>query len=316
MIRTVVILVNYNVIDDTMECIRSLKKLVDPPKIIVVDNASSEYGVERIPDYYPDVKVIYSETNIGFGRGNNLGIKWALKNTQCKFIFILNNDTIVESNTLPVLEKTMDNHPNTGIVAPKIVMMDNPDLLWYGGGEVDCIKGCAKIPGFMGSSNTNLSNTSRYVDFASGCAMLVRRKVFTQLGGFDPRFFMYEEDIDFCLRVLSSGWKIKYVSESIVNHKAQGSQRSSDDKYIRVHDIRNPYLPFFMYHFTKNRLLTMSNHAKGINAVVFWLMFPVYWFLKSVKHLLFGRWDVVTATFRGLQDYHKTKKKPFINELD
>lgn len=309
MIRTVVILVNYNGLKDTEKCVESLLNTSIHPKIVIVDNASREAGIENIEKIHPEITILYSRENLGFGRGNNLGIKWALINTQCEYVFILNNDTIVESNTLPVLEKTMHNHPNIGIVAPKIVMMGNPDILWYGGGDIDWWRGSARIPGYMGPTDSSIALTARKVTFASGCAMLVKRELFESIGGFDKRYFMYVEDVDFSLRALKNGWEIRYVPDSLVHHKGQGSNRIDDGPFVPLLDSKNPKMEFFIYHSVKNRLMNIWDNASTLDSIKFFTVFPVYITVLILRCLLKGKIVAMFKTMSAIRDFSKIRNQ-------
>lgn len=315
MTRTTVILVNFNNAGDTAKCIKSLLHSQVKPRLVIVDNASVEPGLEEALVSYPSAKVIYSHTNIGFGRGNNVGIVWALSNTECEFVFILNNDALVKPETISVLENALDTYPEVGIVCPRIVMMEDPNTLWYGGGEINWCKGSAQIPGYRGSADSKQALAARNVSFASGCAMLIRRTVLRRVGGFDPRFFMYEEDLELCLRVIAAGSRVRYVPEAIVMHKGQGSQRKDGQEFLPIQHPRNPRLPFFMYHVTKNKLLLMTTHAKGWRAVQFWSIFPIFWTIKCLQFFLYDRWDAVTAVIQGIKDFYHNRNKPFTCEL-
>ncbi len=303
MSRTSVVIVNYNGAADTAECLESLMKSQESTLLVVVDNASTTDGVEYAVAPYHDVKLICSPTNLGFGRGNNLGIGWALSHTGCEFIFLLNNDATVKPDTLIELQDVLDHHPEAGMAAPRIVMAEEPDILWYGGGEVDWRKGAARVPGYLEPANADTAMSARDVSFASGCAMLIRRSVLEQVGGFDPRFFMYEEDLDLCLRVQEWGWTIRYVPEAVVLHKVQGSQRKEGEGFLPIQHPRNPRLPFLMRHITKNRLLTMAAHARGSNAVRFWSFFPLFWTAKCLQFALHRRWDAIYAVARGVAEF-------------
>ena len=310
MSRTVVIVVNYNNDQDTTQCVNSLQNSQKRPVVVAVDNASTIGDIEAAVGTYPDSKLIYSPTNLGFGRGNNLGIRWALSHTDCEFIFLLNNDAMVEPDTITKLETALDDHPEAGVASPRIVMAEEPDMLWYGGGEVAWRKGSARVPGYLGPADATLALSARNVSFASGCAMLVRRSVLQEAGGFDPRFFMYEEDLELCLRVQEMGWTIRYVPEALVLHKVQGTQRKRGEGFLPLQHPHNPQLPFLMRHITKNRLLTMTAHARGRDAVRFWTFFPAFWAAKCLQFALHGRWDAVYAVAKGVVEFWSNRGKP------
>lgn len=309
MSRTAVVIVNYNGAEDTAQCVESLLESRELPALVVVDNASTVGGVEEAVASYTAVKLIHSPENLGFGCGNNMGIKWVLSDTDCEFIFLLNNDAMVESDTILMLEAALDEHPGAGVATPRIVMAEEPDVLWYGGGEVDWRKGSARVPGYLGLADASLALSARDVSFASGCAMLIRRSVLEKVGGFDPRFFMYEEDLDLCLRVQEMGWTIRYVPDALVLHKVQGTQRGQGEGFLPLQHPRNPQLPFLMRHITKNRLLTMTAHAKGSNAFRFWSSFPFFWAAKCLQFALHGRWDAVYAVVRGIVEFWSKCRK-------
>ena len=298
------ILVNYNNHDDTLKCLGSITEAGYGRNVIVVDNKSTVPGTDEIKKIYPDTVVIKNEENVGFGRANNIGIDWALKNTECEYIFILNNDTSINKTTIPLLQKAFAGNKKIAIAVPKIVMMDDPELLWYGGGEIDWKKCSAKVPGYLGVATGKLACTSRFVTFASGCAMLIRRKVIEDIGGFDQRFFMYLEDLELCLRIVKNGLRILYVPDAVVYHKGQGSQRGKQ-KFYPIDHAKNPKLPFYVYHLTKNRLLTIRQHASGMNAMKFWSFFPFFMMIRSMQYLIHGRLEAVDAIRKGLLDSFK-----------
>ncbi len=313
--NSVVIVVNYNNRSDTAACIRSLAATPQPPPLVIVDNGSRETGLEADLAGYPHGWILYAGENLGFGRGVNLGIRWALTHTKCEYLFILNNDASVEFDTLDRLEQALEDHPEAGLATPRIVMADDPKRLWYGGGEVDWLRGSARVPGYLGPADASLALTARDVAFASGCAMLVRRRVFQEQGGFDPRYFMYEEDLEFCLRLREAGWSLRYKPEAVVRHRGQGSQRRPGEAFLPLRHPRNPRLAFYLHHIIRNRLLTMDRHAQGWRAVGFWLAFTPYWSLHCLRYLLYRRWDAVAAVGRGLIAYLIARRGAFVDEL-
>lgn len=309
------IVVNYNSAPDLTRCVRSLLGSEERPPLFVVDNASSEGGLEEAVADYPEVTVIRSPENLGFGRGNNVGIRRTLHDTDCEFVFLLNNDATVEPDAIPRLEAAMAEHPEAGMVAPRIVLDEDPDALWYGGGYVDWRKGSPSIPGYLGPADAELALEPRDVAFASGCAVMIRRSALEEVGGFDPRLFMYQEDLELCLRVGRSGRAIRYVPGALVLHKGQGSDRQKGEGFVPILSPENPRLPFYAFHVTKGRLLTMFVHARGANAARFLAWFPAYLLYKCSQYALRGRWDGARAVFSGVWGFASVVGKPFIDEL-
>ena len=303
MTGTFIILINYNNHNDTLKCLTSIKEAGYSNNVVVVDNNSTVEGIDEIREKFPSTILLKNDMNIGFGRANNVGIDWVTNNTVCEFIFILNNDTTINKDTINYLERMMKKNKNIGIVSPKIAMMDLPDRLWYGGGCINWKKGSATIPGYLADSNSELACITRKVEFASGCAMLVRRSVIECIGGFDRRFFMYEEDLEFCCRAREHGWEIWYVSDALVLHKCQGSLRKKSELFNSIWSPKNPNLPFYMYQITKNRMQSMHLHAKGKNRFYFFTIFPCILILKSIQFLYFRRFDGIKAIYLGIKDF-------------
>lgn len=302
MYRTMVILVNYKGAKDTGACLRSLYASDVVPRVVVVDNTPNDHALDSVMANYPDVHLICAPENLGFGGGNNLGIDWALTQTDCEFIFILNNDATVEPDTITKLEATLDKHLEAGMVTPRIVFKNKPEVLWCGGGEVSWLRGAAVVPGYLGASDTPLAMQAREVSFASGCAMLIRRNLMGQLGGFDERFFMYEEDVELCLRTQELGWKIRYEPAALVRHVVQASSRGEQGFVDRLSPL-NHNLPFYTYHSVCNRLINMRLHAKGLNRLIFIVGFSLLLLKKSLHFVLHRRWDGIAAMFRGWRSY-------------
>lgn len=301
-IRTCAITVNYKGAKDTAACIESLQQSSAPVSIVVVDNTPDDPELGEALSPYEGIKLIRANKNLGFGGGNNLGFEWALSQISCEFIFIFNNDALVQPDTIAKLEAAMDSHAEFGIVAPRIVYRDHPDLLWYGGGEVDWLRGAAITPGILGPCDAPLALEERKVSFASGCAMLVRRELMNQLGGFDERFFMYEEDVELCLRTHELGWKIHYLPSALVLHVVQASSRG-EQGFVGMLSPLNKNLSFYVYHLVRNRLINMRLHAKGKDKLVFLFGFSLLLTKRALMFAYYRRWDGLAAIIRGWRSY-------------
>ena len=302
--RTCAITINYKGADDTAACVASLSQSTVPVSIVVVDNTPNDPDLEKaLLPFLDDIKLIRAPENLGFGRGNNLGIDWALANTDCEFILIFNNDAMVKPDTIRQLEAAMNLHPEAGIVTARIVLAEDETKLWYGGGEVDWRRGGGRVPGVLGPANTPLALRARHVTFASGCAMMVRSDILRQLGGFDSRFFMYEEDLELSLRVQKDGWRIWYESAAIIKHLGQGSMRKEGEKFLGLLWADNPNLPFYVFHIIQNRLINMSMNAHGWNKVMFYLFFPLFVFKLCVRFVAKKRWDGLKAMSRAFHSF-------------
>jgi hypothetical protein len=304
--RTCVITVNYKGAEDTATCLASLQQSMVPAAIVVVDNTPNDPKLAAALSPFPEATLIRAAQNLGFGRGNNLGIDWALAKTACEFIFILNNDAMVETVTIQRLEQALDEHPEAGIVTARIVLVEEESKLWYGGGEIDWKRGGGRVPGVRGPVDSPLAMQSRHVSFASGCAMMVRRDILQCHGGFDPRFFMYEEDVELSLRIQEAGWKIWYESTALVHHVGQGSQKKGK-AFLGRYNPNNPNLAFLVYHGMKNSLLNAHLHAQGSDKFMFRMFFPLVVLRRVVQWGMHLRMDALKSLIKAIHDYRAEK---------
>lgn len=298
--QVAVIIVNYNTSEQVISAVESLQS-ENVQKIIVVDNASPNDNPEQISLAFPNIQLIKSEKNIGFGEGCNTGMHWALLNSSADFMLFLNPDTLIESGLVNKLLAPFSN-PTIGIAAPRITMMGDKNLLWYGGGYMSWFKGSARVPGYGMSSNAPLAMKGRDVEFASGCAFMIRRSVILDCGGFDSRYFMYEEDVELSLRVINAGYRIRYVPEALVYHIAQGSQ-GKDVQSIDMFSGKNPRLPFFVYYAARNRFFTVFTHGRFLQKILFLIGFAAWFGRGGLNWIMYRRVDAFKALFRGLRDF-------------
>ena len=299
--RTVVIIVNYNNLEDTKLCLDSIKKSDSQVLTVVVDNASEEPGIDDIYYTEPDVSLIKNTRNLGFAQGNNAGIKWAMENTACKYFLILNNDTTIQPDTIQILESHFQKHSDVGCATPQILYANDPKIVWYGGGDIRWELGTGRV--WTGSETGKKENSPREVGFASGCAMMVKREVFSNIGGFDPRFFMYEEDVELSIRISNAGYKIIYIPDAIVYHRGQGSRRKKHEPFLELKSPHNPNLCFYMYHLTCNRLLNAYKHARGVNLIKFLFYFPLYNLYQIFLYLKHRKFGVTKSMLSGVMHF-------------
>lgn len=210
--RASVIIVNYNGQDYLDACLRSLGGGDDPEyEIILVDNASSDGSAEHVAAHYPRVQLIRSESNLGFGAGNNLGAKEA----RGEYLAFLNPDTTVEPGWLEPLISVLESDPGIGLATALVLLMDEPDRINTCGNDMH-LTGLTLCRG-MGAHRNTLSTESE-VSAVSGAAFAARRDLFKDLGGFDESFFLYVEDSDLSLRARLAGYRLVCVPQAVVHH--------------------------------------------------------------------------------------------------
>jgi GT2 family glycosyltransferase len=268
-------------------------------RIVVVDTTPHDPELAAALAFAPEIALLRPPTNCGFGGGTNMGLNWAQEQTECKYLLVLNNDTVVEPGTVVRLEQALDRDAGVGIATPRIGYMDEPARLWYGGGEIDWRRASGVTPGFNGPVDAPLALKERDVSFASGCAMLLRHAVLASLGGFDARYFMYEEDVELCLRARWQGVRIRYVPAAFLLHRAQGASATGGPLRMDFWSCARPQLPFYAFHIVRNRLHTIHLHARGLDALTAAICFPLYLMRRALPFAWGGRWDAILAMGRG-----------------
>jgi GT2 family glycosyltransferase len=243
--KTAIILVNYNGLTDSIDCIESLYKIdnFDEVKIIFVDNASKNDDGKVIKEKYTEVKVINSRVNRGFSVGNNLGITYALKE-HFGYIVLLNNDTVVDSL---MIEKLKECCTENSVVTPKMYYYSNRNVIWYGGGRINRFTGNAQHYQ-MGCEDTHISEI-KDCSFATGCCIMIKSNTIEKIGLLNEDYFMYCEDTEFCIRLKLNGYNIQYVPDAKLWHKVSSSTGGSDS-------------PFSTYYMTRNRLHYVKRYRK------------------------------------------------------
>lgn len=220
-----VVIVNYNNAASTMRCLRSLARIERPSlRPIVVDNASTDDSVGEIRRSYPNIEIVVAPANRGFGAGNNVALGGALIEGS-PFVWLLNNDTEVDPDCLRLLIERANADPRLGVVGAMIYELEDRERIQVAGG------------GYLQERlalTRHRYSQSGPLDFVTGVSMLVRREVLRSTGGFDERFFLYCEDVDFCVRAVAAGWRLGFEPGARVWHEggattsSKGSRRPAE----------------------------------------------------------------------------------------
>jgi GT2 family glycosyltransferase len=192
---------------------------------VVVDNDSKDGSLELAKNLYPKFHFIKNEKNIGFSAGNNIGIRFALEK-MADYVFLLNNDAILEKNTLSKLIETAERE-KAGIFSPLI--LDKDEDIWFAGGKI-------KWSSMKAVHENNLSNNKKSypTEYISGCAMLIKKEVFKKTGLLSEDYFLYYEDADFCLRARENGFECRVVPEAKIKHLEKSELDLSNKIYWLV----------------------------------------------------------------------------------
>lgn len=257
-----VILVNYNGLQDTIECIDSLNKInYKNYKIIVVDNDSKDGSAQKLRNKYNDdiIKIIELKSNTGFAGGNNVGINLAIKE-KAEYVLLLNNDTVVDKNFLSQLVNTAQSNKNTGIVGGKIYYFDNKKLIWYAGAKINKITGRTKHIGVDEYDNGQYDKISE-PDYITGCLMLLPVDVIKKIGLMDESYFLYYEETDWSVRIKKAGYKLIYDPKSVIYHKVSSSTKKINYVMDYYYD-RNSYY-FIMKNYGILNKICMYFYKRG-----------------------------------------------------
>jgi len=240
--RVAVIVVNWNGRVITLECLRSLSALTYPNvDLIVVDNASADGSAEAIRAGFPKVRLLAMPENLRFAGGNNAGMRDALERG-AEMVLLLNNDTVVDADLLTVLVGRMEADPRCGMAAPKIYYFDQPDMIWFAGGEISMWTGTMKHTGIR-EVDCGQHNTVREIDYATGCCILIRADVIRKVGMLDESYHMYTEDADWSMRVRQAGYAIVYEPAARVWHKLSVSSGG----HLSWYKMKNKFVSSFRF---------------------------------------------------------------------
>lgn len=227
-----VVLVNFRGAHDTLEAISGLKALNwpnDSLEIVVVDNASGDDSVEILRSGAPDVVLVESDTNSGFAGGCNLGVQ----HSSGEVVAFLNNDAKPDPDWLARGVETLMSGPRVGAVASRVLDWEGKNIDYAGAGLTWYGMGYRPLSGHP--ANRKKEATRGPVLFGTGSAMIVRRDVYEELGGFDEDFFMFFEDVDFGWRLNLRGYEYLYEPDSLVFHKHHQSMKgvgSHKEEYL------------------------------------------------------------------------------------
>ncbi len=240
----ITIILNTNRRDDTLECLGSLAMGTYPNhKVIVLDNHSTDGSVEAIRRSYPDVEILELQENRGYAGNNNVGIVLALSRG-ADWVFVLNEDTVVDPDCLAELVRVGEGDEKVGIVGPMVYHYGKPWVIQSAGGKFGLCWESIHIA--RDEPDVGQLTEPHLVDWISGCGILVRREVIEQVGMIDERYFYFWEESEWCLRSGRSGWLVVHVPQAKMWHK--GVTRDHKPK------------PSVTYYATRNRLLTLSKH--------------------------------------------------------
>lgn len=250
------IIVNYNGWKDTYECVDSLRNLnLTHLNIVVVDNKSIDgESIEMLnmKKKAGEIELILSPVNGGFSHGNNIGIRYALKN-EADYIILINNDTIVADDFISPLIEILNRNQNCGAISPRINFYYDKNKIWYDGGTFNKLICRARHYRFEEYQTTSKGCLS--TNFITGCCIILPAKVINDVGLFDERFFLYGEDTEYSLRLKKAGYELAWDADYVLYHKVSSST-GRFSKRTQYYQIRNNLIIGNMYQNMFERLVT------------------------------------------------------------
>jgi N-acetylglucosaminyl-diphospho-decaprenol L-rhamnosyltransferase len=252
-----VIIVSWNVSSLLADCLDSLR--LEPLRAdgltveaIVVDSASSDGTAAMVMEHYPQVKLLTQAENVGFTVGNNIGLNAATG----RFLMLLNPDTLVIDDVLAQLVKYMDAHSDVGVVGPQTRNANGTiqstrrrfPTLATAIFESTWLQPFAPRGVLNRFYVTDIAEDAiADVDWVQGSAFMVRRKAYEQVGGLDERYIMFSEEVDWCKRIKSAGWRVVYVGTAqIIHYGGQSTEQVTARKHIHFQQSKLRY--FRKYH--------------------------------------------------------------------
>lgn len=214
------LILNWNGKIDTLACLSSLSGVAYPFTILVVDNGSTDDSIQAISTQFPHITLIATQENLGFAEGNNVGIRYALEKG-ADFVFLLNNDTVVDPAIFAAFERAMIEDPSVGIWGAKNCLFNSPDTLDHLGGIWNRKKGNFDLVGYREEEAKWVSAPE--LDYVCGCSLLIKAQVIHTIGLLEPRFFLIWEEADWCYRAKKAGFKIKSCLNAKIWHKVSAS---------------------------------------------------------------------------------------------
>lgn len=249
--KVFIIILNWRGKQDTLECLESVYKMDCPNfDVIIVDNGSTDDSVTTIKTAFPQATLIENKKNLGFTGGNNIAMRYAMKNGG-DYMWLLNNDTVVEPDTLSKLVDAAEKDADIGLVSPVIYYYDDPNKVQVRCSYIDWKRQKIFYPLDLETFDIWQENEPDRVCLW-GTALLIRRDLIEKIGYLDERFFAYWEDVDFSVRSTRAGYRNVTEISAGIRHKNPIGEPGK---------IKRP--PHFSYYIIRNGYFFWMKHLVG-----------------------------------------------------
>jgi GT2 family glycosyltransferase len=278
----------WNELELTLACLASLQGELPPEQIWVLDNGSQPALANTIRQQVPGVRVVRLEQNIGFAGGCNRGLQLAF-GSGATAVLLLNNDATVEAGSVAALARQLQADPQVAVVGPKIYYAGTARVFQTVGMQLDPDSGAAR---HLGTAQPDRGQFEQPADREglSGCAWLLRRAAWEQVGPFWEPLFAYAEETDWCLRARRNGWRLRYTPDAVVWHNTSHSLG---------HDS-----PLKLYLITRNQLYLRQRHQRGSwRGLRGWLYASYVTLRQTLGFVRRAQWQQAYALGLGWWDY-------------
>jgi GT2 family glycosyltransferase len=298
--RISVIILNWNGLEDTIECLESLKKITYTNyEVIVVDNGSRGNDAAVLQEKFGDyIHLIRNDRNYGYTGGNNIAMRYVMNHSAPDYLLILNNDTIVAPDFLGQMINVAESNVSIGMVGPKVYYHSFSNRIQSAGAEVNMWTGQPSLVGIK-EIDAGQYDTQREVDYVFGCCLLVKKEVIQKVGLFDESYFCYWDEIDYCFRAKTAGYKLVYVPEAGIWHKAPVKLKLWDKVPVSSKASGLPY-----YYMARNNFKFMKKYAtrKQYHSFLFYFFGYHFWFITAVCLLYHRDVERLLGFYRGVKD--------------
>jgi len=288
--KVTVIVLNWNGLDDTLACLDSLARLdYGNLRALVVDNGSRVSPRAAVEKAHAWVEVVENPRNLGYAEGNNVGMRIALE-AGAEFVWVLNNDTVVEPDCLDVLVATALVHPRAGTVGGKVLRAGDPDTLWMAWGRVTWLQSLIELEG-KNRRDDGRYDLERQVPWIPGCSILFRAEALREVGLFDADYFAYHEDVEWATRAAAAGWQSWYNGHARIFHAVHGSSGGEQT-----------YVGFRKYLSARNSVLYARRYGRAYQQALMWVAIAVTLPFQFLRRALRGEQRGIYLKVRGWRD--------------
>ncbi|NCC53720.1 MAG: glycosyltransferase family 2 protein [Spartobacteria bacterium] len=283
----------FNNAQDTIECLQSLRQSDYPNlRLLMVDNASNDNTVERVMNELSDVDVVRMSENVGFARGFNTAMTYALEHG-ADYVFMINNDTIVDPPLIARLVAAGRADPKAGVLTPKIYYYDHKDTVWSAGSRY---RKCPPVIVIQKGKHPDRGEFDhlRDLEFVTTCALAFPRAFLEEQGLLDANFFFFSEDYDLSIRARQAGYALRFVPEARMWHKVSKSTKAGSPS------------PFFWFTYGRSSAIFCRKH-RAFNA---WMTGPAHLAYVLARMLAEGKHYGIKPFMKGWREGMKAQIKP------